>query len=97
VWKRLSDTNTLSLIGVYMHGPELVMVTRRMDNGNIKQCLQRNTCANKPALVNPPPHFLIGYCCPSTSTADVARGVVYLQCEYHPRASEKGNVNNHSI
>ena len=57
VWKRLSDANTLSLIGAYMHGPELVMVSEWMDNGNIKQYLQRNTRVNKPSLVSTPPHF----------------------------------------
>jgi len=51
MWKRLSDPNTLPLIGAYMDGPELVMVSEWMDNGNIKQYLERNSHVNKPALV----------------------------------------------
>ena len=55
MWKRLSDPNTLPLIGAYMDGPELVMVSEWMDNGNIKQYLERNSRVNKPALVSPLP------------------------------------------
>jgi len=35
-----------------MHGPDLIMVSEWMDNGNIKQYLQINPRANKPSLVN---------------------------------------------
>ena len=57
IWKRLSDPNTLPLLGAYMHGPELVMVSEWMDNGNIKQYLHRNPRANKPSLVRGPLAF----------------------------------------
>ena len=57
MWKRLSDPNTLPFIGAYMHGPELVMVSEWMDNGNIKQYLRKNSHVNKPSLVNAPPYF----------------------------------------
>ena len=55
IWKRLSNPNILPLIGAYMHGPELVMVSEWMDNGNVKKYLQRNSHANKPSLVRAPP------------------------------------------
>jgi hypothetical protein len=54
MWKRLSDPNTIPLIGAYIHGPELFMVSKWMDNGNIKQYLQKNAGVNKPSLVNTP-------------------------------------------
>lgn len=57
IWKRLSDPNILPLLGAYMHGPELVMVSEWMDNGNIKQYLHRNPRANKPSLVRDPLAF----------------------------------------
>jgi hypothetical protein len=57
MWKNLSDHNTLPLIGAYMNGPELVMVSKWMGNGNIKQYLQRNLHANKASLVSLPPRF----------------------------------------
>ena len=73
MWKRLSDPNTLPLIGAYMDGPDLVMVSEWMDNGNIKQYLQGNPRVNKPALVSPHPAFdrtsylftstTVGRCC----------------------------------
>ena len=57
MWKRLSDPNTLPLIGAYMDGPELVMVSECMDNGNIKQYLGKNSHVNKPALVSALPRL----------------------------------------
>jgi len=51
---RLSDPNILPLIGAYMRGPELVMVSEWMKNGNIKQYLQKNPHVNKPSLVRAP-------------------------------------------
>jgi len=55
IWKRLSDPNILPLIGAYMRGPELVMVSEWMKNGNIKQYLLKNPHVNKPSLVRAPP------------------------------------------
>jgi len=52
MWKRLSDPNILSLIGASLHGSELIMVSEWMNNGNIKQYLQRNPHANKPSLAS---------------------------------------------
>ena len=51
IWKRLSDPNILPLIGAYMRGSELVMVSEWMKNGNIKQYLHKNPHVNKPSLV----------------------------------------------
>lgn len=51
IWKRFSDPNILPLIGAYMRGPELVMVSEWMQNGNIKQYLHKNPHVNKPSLV----------------------------------------------
>lgn len=55
IWKRLSDPNILPLIGAYMRGPELVMVSEWMQNGNIKQYLHKNPHVNKPSLVHASP------------------------------------------
>ncbi|KAF9644232.1 kinase-like protein [Thelephora ganbajun] len=51
IWKRLSNLNTLPLIGAYMHGPELVMVSEWMSNGDVKQYVQRNPRVNKFSLL----------------------------------------------
>lgn len=51
IWKKLSNPNILPLIGASMHGPELVMVSEWMNNGNVKQYLRTNSHVNKPSLV----------------------------------------------
>ena len=61
MWKRLSSPNTLPLIGAYMRGSELVMVSEWMKNGNVKQYLRQNPRVNKLSLVNCSPSVLFVY------------------------------------
>jgi len=51
MWKRLSDPNTIPLLGAYIRGSELVMISEWMDNGNVMQYLRKNSRANKPSLL----------------------------------------------
>ena len=94
MWKRLSDPNTLPLIGAYMDGPELVMVSEWMDNGNIKQYLERNSRVNKPALASALPHFwLVAYLFTSaTAGRCCTRRGLFTLYEYRPRGSERGHT-----
>ena len=54
MWKRLSNPNTLPLLGAYIRGSELVMISEWMENGNITQYLPKNPRANKPSLASHP-------------------------------------------
>ena len=89
MWKRLSNPNTLPLIGAYMRGSELVMVSEWMKNGNIKQYLQQNPRANKLSMVNSSPKiFLLMHMLTSQTVGGrCARSRIFAQYEYRPRGS----------
>lgn len=57
MWKKLSDPNTLPLLGAYIRGSELVMVSEWMENGNITQYLREHPRVNRPSLVSRPRPF----------------------------------------
>jgi len=51
MWKKLSNSNTLPLLGAYIRGSELVMISEWMENGNITQYLKKTPRLNRPSLL----------------------------------------------
>lgn len=81
MWKRLSNPNTLPLLGAYMHGSELVMISEWMEDGNITQYLRRNPRVNRPSLLADVARGIV-YLHSMNAVHGDLKGVIHTACTF---------------